>query len=97
VDILPNAVGTILSERGGNQFCKSLQKRFGILALSSLSAPFRICKLLIKLTDGETDPISGHHLESISYRLSIISPPNLEALPFYGNYFSFNYLLGLDY
>jgi hypothetical protein len=29
-----------------------------------LSAPFRICKLQIPLARGETDPVSGHHIES---------------------------------
>jgi len=48
-------------------FARDLQDRLGILALLALSAPFRICKLLIPLVDGETDPVSGHHLESIGY------------------------------
>jgi hypothetical protein len=37
----------------------NLQDRLGTLALP---APFRICKLLIPLSDGETDPASGHHV-----------------------------------
>jgi hypothetical protein len=38
----------------------------GILALLALSAPFRICKLQILLAKRETDPVSGHHLKSVS-------------------------------
>jgi hypothetical protein len=50
-------------------FARDLQDRLGILALLALSAPFRICKLQIPLADGETDPVSGHHLESTIYKM----------------------------
>jgi hypothetical protein len=43
-------------------FARDLQDRLGILALLSLSAPFRICKLQIPLARRETDPVSGHHI-----------------------------------
>jgi hypothetical protein len=46
---------------------RDLQDRLGILALLALSAPFRICKLQIPLATRETDPVSGHHLESMIY------------------------------
>ena len=42
------------------------EDRLGILAFLALSAPFRICKLQIPLAARETDPVSGHHLESTS-------------------------------
>jgi hypothetical protein len=48
-------------------FARDLQDRLGILALLALSAPFRICKLQIPLVRRETDPVSGHHLESMIY------------------------------
>jgi hypothetical protein len=47
-------------------FARDLQDCLGILALLALSAPFRICKLQISLAAQETDPVSGHHLESIT-------------------------------
>jgi hypothetical protein len=50
-------------------FARDLQERLGILALLALSARFRICKLLIPLVDGETDPVSGLHLES-TYKIN---------------------------
>jgi hypothetical protein len=56
-------------------FARDLQKRLGILALLALSAPFRICKLQISLAGRETDPVSGHHLESILTR-SRQKPPD---------------------
>jgi len=40
-----------------------LQDYLSILALLALSAPFRFCKLQIPLTEGETDPVSGHHFQ----------------------------------
>jgi hypothetical protein len=43
-------------------FARDLQERLGILALCALSAPFRMCNLLIPLATRETDPVSGHHL-----------------------------------
>ena len=49
-------------------FARDLQDRLGILTLLALSAPFRICKLQIPLVDRETDPVSGHHLESMAYK-----------------------------
>jgi hypothetical protein len=58
-----------LSSHSENQkinFARDLQERLGILALLALPAPFRICKLQIPLAARETDPVSGHHLESIS-------------------------------
>ena len=48
-------------------FARDLRERLGILALLALSAPFRICKLQILLATRETDPVSSHHLESITY------------------------------
>jgi hypothetical protein len=42
------------------EICKS------ILALLALSAPFRICKLQILLAARETDPVSGHHFQSLA-------------------------------
>jgi hypothetical protein len=56
------------SENRKTNFARDLQERLGILALLALYAPFRIFKLLIPLADGETDPVSGHHLESITYK-----------------------------
>jgi hypothetical protein len=49
-------------------FARDLQDHLGILALLALSAPFRICKLQIPLVRRETDPASGYHLESITYK-----------------------------
>jgi hypothetical protein len=49
--------------RNLQEICKSV---LGILALLTLSASFRICKLQILLAARETDPVSGHHLESIT-------------------------------
>jgi hypothetical protein len=54
------------SRIGKINFARDLQERLGILALLELYEPFKICKLLIPLVDGETDPVSGHHLESIT-------------------------------
>jgi hypothetical protein len=45
------------------EFERDLQERSGILALS---APNGICKLQILLAKRETDPVSGHHLESMT-------------------------------
>jgi hypothetical protein len=50
-------------------FARDLQERLGILALLALPAPFRICKLQIPLAARETDPVSGHHLESMTYEV----------------------------
>src|SRR5271170_4015298 len=47
-------------------FARDLQDRLGILALLALSASLRICKSQIPLARRETDPVSGHHLESIT-------------------------------
>ena len=52
-----------------NKFARDLQDRLGILALLALSAPFRICKLQILLATRETDPVSGHHLGSMTYEV----------------------------
>jgi hypothetical protein len=60
-------------------FARDLQERLGILALLALSAPFRICKLQILLAAAETDPVSGHHLESIIYNMYVTSFRNSEA------------------
>jgi hypothetical protein len=51
-------------------FARDLQERLGILALLALSAPFRICKLQIPLAAAETDPVSGHHIESTTYEIN---------------------------
>jgi hypothetical protein len=56
------------SENQKIDFARDLQDRLGILALLALSAPFRICKLQILLAARETDPVSGHHLESTTYK-----------------------------
>jgi hypothetical protein len=55
------------SQSSPTKFARDLQERLGILALLVLPAPFRICKLQIPLAARETDPASGHHLESITY------------------------------
>jgi hypothetical protein len=60
-------------------FARDLQDRLGILALLALSAPFRICKLQIQLAGQETDPVSGHHLGSIAYKVLFRSLPLVEA------------------
>ena len=57
------------SEKQKINFARDLQDRLGILALLALSAPFRICKLQILLATRETDPVSGHHLKSTSYKM----------------------------
>ncbi len=77
-------------------FARDLQDRLGILALLALYAPFRICKLLIPLVDGETDPVSGHHLESITYRISNLSLRNAEAFYIFGKHLIFNELRTLN-
>ena len=51
----PSESGEILQE-----ICKST------LALLALSAPFRICKLQILLAARVTDPVSGHHFQSLA-------------------------------
>ena len=51
----------------------------GILALLELYAPFGICKLQILLAVRETDPVSGHHLESITYKMQPKPPDLTEA------------------
>jgi hypothetical protein len=71
-------------------FARDLQDCLGILALLALSAPFRICKLLIPLAAGETDPVSGHHLESTTYNISTKASKMLEAFVISGNHFIFN-------
>ena len=56
-------------------FARDLQERLGILALFALSAPFRMCKLLIPLLARETDPVSGHHILSDLAVASRNGPP----------------------
>jgi hypothetical protein len=63
------------SENQKMNFARDLQERLGILALLALPALFRICKLQIPLATRETDPVSGHHLESTTYKRPIISLP----------------------
>jgi hypothetical protein len=73
------------------QFARDLQDRLGILALLALSAPFRICKLQIPLAEGETDPVSGHHLDSIAYKKQP-KPPSLKAFFISNKHFIFSNL-----
>jgi hypothetical protein len=66
------AIGVSVTQSGTHkQFARDLQERLVILGLFALSAPFRICKLQILLAGRETDPVSGHHLESITYKMAI--------------------------
>src|ERR1700722_8121389 len=61
VPLLRKTLSSHFRRPSKTNFATDLQERLCILALP---AHFRICKLQIALAARETDPVSGHHLES---------------------------------
>ncbi len=53
--------------RSNPGFCKQIESTTGIPSLSPLSSSFRMRKLQVPLGKRDSDPVSGHHLESITY------------------------------
>ena len=77
-------------------FARDLQERLGILALLALYAPFRICKLHIPLLNRETDPVSGHHLESLTFKSISPKPPSTGGFRIFAKHFIFSALRRSD-
>ena len=59
-------------------FASKLKAQAGILALFRFASLFGMCKLQILKGRKDSDPVSGHHLESIAYRA--VPQPISEAI-----------------
>jgi len=58
--------GCISADDLSIKFASKLKAQAGVLALFPFSSLFRICKLQILKGRRDSDPVSGHHLESIA-------------------------------